>query len=404
MQAADPAGQAGAWQAPSSAAIDPLARAVIDAVQANLMVAAPDLTIAYVNPAAMTTLRTIEPALRQAFGVSVDQILGGSIHRFHRDPARIERILREPGQLPRTAQFAFGNVTLRARIEAVRERGSLLGYVVAWEDVSDKSRLEAASRESAHVVLSGARSLQVLGERLDGTAHETSVRAQAVAASSSQVDQGIQSVATACEELDASIREIAKSATEAAQVANEAVRVAESTNGTIGKLGASSAEIGDVIGVIRAIAEQTNLLALNATIEAARAGEAGKGFAVVANEVKELAKQTAAATKDIGKRVEAIQSDSSAAVGAIGRVGDIIARIHMLQNTIATAVEEQSATTADIGRSISEVARGSGDIARTVSGVASDAESTKRAVAEAMRSVRDLSDAATKLVDLVESH
>ena len=137
---------------------------------------------------------------------------------------------------------------------------------------------------------SSAEELAATSKEMSATAEQTSSQAGAVAGSSSQVSQHLQTVATATEQMSSSISEIAKNATEAAKVATAAVKVAEAATSSIGKLGESSVEIGNVVKVITAIAQQTNLLALNATIEAARAGEAGKGFAVVANEVKELAK------------------------------------------------------------------------------------------------------------------
>jgi len=154
-------------------------------------------------------------------------------------------------------------------------------------------------------------------------------------------------------------------------VATTAVRAAEQTNGAVAKLGESSVEIGKVIKVITSIAEQTNLLALNATIEAARAGEAGKGFAVVATEVKELAKQTAAATDDIRARIDAIQKTTTEAVESIGSISTIIADVNNVSRTIAAAVEEQSITTKEIAKNVSEIAGASEAVARGVNESAS---------------------------------
>ena len=184
-------------------------------------------------------------------------------------------------------------------------------------------------------------------------------------------------------------------------MATSAVKVAEKTNATVAKLGESSAEIGNVIKVITCIAQQTNLLALNATIEAARAGEAGKGFAVVANEVKELAKQTAKATEDISRKIEAIQADTKGAVDAIAQIGKIINQINDIQNTIASAVEEQTATTSEISRNVAEAAKGSNEIAQNITGVAQAARSTTEGASNTKNSADDLSKMALDLQKLV---
>ena len=159
--------------------------------------------------------------------------------------------------------------------------------------------------------------------------------------------------------------------------------------------------VGKVINVITSIAEQTNLLALNATIEAARAGEAGKGFAVVANEVKELAGETAKATEEIGQQIEAIQSDTKGAVEAIGKISEIIGQINDAQTVIASAVEEQSVTAAEMGRNVAEVAKGSSEIAHNIVGVAEAAQSTSAGVDQTQRAAEALAQMAMELQSLV---
>jgi methyl-accepting chemotaxis protein len=204
-------------------------------------------------------------------------------------------------------------------------------------------------------------------------------------------------VAAAVEQMGASIREIAKSAQDAARMATTAVSVARSTNETIARLGESSVQIGKVIKVITAVAEQTNLLALNATIEAARAGEAGKGFAVVANEVKELAKETARATEDISPRIETMKKNMHGAVEAISQVCDLISQISDFQNTIASAVEEQTATTNEIARNVTESARGSAEIANSITTLAQTAKGTAEGAGQVQGAAAELAKLAAQL-------
>jgi len=250
-------------------------------------------------------------------------------------------------------------------------------------------------------LVSSSEEMTAVSQQMASNAEETATQANVVSAASEQVSKNVGVVATGSEEMQASIREISKSANESARVAKNAVGVAETTNHTISKLGDSSVEIGKVIKVITSIAQQTNLLALNATIEAARAGEAGKGFAVVANEVKELAKETARATEEIGQKIEAIQGDTKAAVQAIGEITGIINQINDISNTIASAVEEQTATTNEIGRNVHEAAKGTGEIAKNITSVAQAAQETTTGANDTQKAARALSDMASQLQTLV---
>ncbi|WP_245177441.1 methyl-accepting chemotaxis protein [Geodermatophilus sp. DF01_2] len=309
----------------------------------------------------------------------------------------ILRSITRPVQRVKTAleALAAGDLTASSGVTSRDELGQM---AAALEEAQGSLRAVMAEvAASADAVAASSEELSASSAQISASAEETSAQSGVVAGAAEEVSRNVQTVAAGAEQMGASIREIASNAAEASDVAHRAVTAAETTTATVAKLGESSAEIGNVVKVITSIAEQTNLLALNATIEAARAGEAGKGFAVVANEVKELAQETAKATEDIARRVQAIQGDTTAAVAAIGEISSIVAQISDRQTTIASAVEEQTATTNEMSRSVSEAASGSGQIADNITGVSAAADSTTQALTQTRTAVDELSRMAADL-------
>ncbi len=367
------------------------------------------------------TILTANPNFLGAVGYSLEEIRGRHHSTFidaaTKDSPDYRRFWQELNQ----GRFQTGEfkrigkggreVWLQATYNPVFDvTGKVCKVVKFSTDITARKLAEASLKRTIGAVSENSETLAAASEELSATAttmsgnsEETATQSSVAAAAAEQVSKNVATVATSAEEMSASVREIAKNAAEAARVGTAAVKVANDTNATVAKLGESSTEIGKVIKVITSIAQQTNLLALNATIEAARAGEAGKGFAVVANEVKELAKQTAAATEDISAKIEAIQTDTKGAVSAIGEISKIITRINDIQNTIASAVEEQSATTNEIARNAGEAAHGSTEITRNIASVSQAATSTSQGAGNTLTAAAELAKLASSLRHIVES-
>jgi methyl-accepting chemotaxis protein len=310
-----------------------------------------------------------------------------------------ERQIKINNLLEVVAAAAEGDLTREITVSGTDVAGQMaegLGRLLA-----DLRKSIASIGHTATSVASSSHELSSISQQLSSSSQSEAQQANGVSSASEQVSSNVSIVASSADEMLASIREISKSASEAARVAKSAVTLANATTQTISKLGISSQEIGKVIKVITSIAQQTNLLALNATIEAARAGEAGKGFAVVANEVKELAKETAHATEEISQKIESIQSDTKAAITAIADVSEIINQVNDISGTIASAVEEQTATTNEIGRNVSDAARGTRDIAQNIRHLATSAGETTAAARGIQEAAQSLTEMSSELAILV---
>lgn len=324
-----------------------------------------------------------------ALGLIIAFVFAGRIERSVKNIQNALQIVAE-GDLTQEDKILSSDELGAATVELQRAKESLRHLISAADEAAAGvvGQAEQVSKQSADVTEAASASAE---------------QSITVAAAAEQVSNSIDSVAAGAEEMGASIREISSNANEAARVSQQATEAAARTNEVVSRLGTSSQEIGEVIKSITSIAEQTNLLALNATIEAARAGEAGKGFAVVAGEVKDLAAETGTATEEISKRIETIQSDVADAVSAIDEISNIISQINDFQTTIAAAVEEQTATTNEMSRSVSEAAEGAQSIAGSIHTIAGGAQKAGEMIVDMSSRIQDINSGASNLLSRIES-
>jgi methyl-accepting chemotaxis protein len=285
----------------------------------------------------------------------------------------------EIGEMAATLQVFQENARERRRLrleqETARERGEterrqLLGTLA--------SSFEATVKTVVETVASAATELRNTSERMSGVVEQATLQASGVAQAGDSATGSVQAVAAASEELSASFGEIARQVDDASHIAAAARAAAESASHSVESLAALAETVGGIVRMISEIASQTNLLALNATIEAARAGEAGKGFAVVAGEVKNLAIQTANATQEITKQIQAMQSETQSTVGAVRGIVETISRVDEISTAIAAAVEQQQAATLEIARNVAQAASDTATVSQDATQVAEAVGETGR--------------------------
>jgi methyl-accepting chemotaxis protein len=368
---------------------------MLDDMPLNVMLCNPeDFKITYVNKRSVDTLRPLQHLLP----VSVDKLVGETVDVFHKNPAHQRRVLGDPNNLPHRAMIKLGDHSLDLNVAALRDsRGLYIGAMLTWSVQTEQVRFIERVNEFSKDVGDAAGHMRGMAQAMAASAEETSNQASAVAAAAEEASSNVQTVASAAEELASSIQEITRQVEQSSRVSRQAVEEAMATDETMRGLAESADRVGEVVGLIQEIASQTKLLALNATIESARAGEAGKGFAVVASEVKNLADQTAKATKQIAEQINSIQKASQAAVGAIESIRKTIEQANEASAAIASAVEEQGAATQEITRNVQEAAAGTREVSSNITGVTDAAGQNAQTASDMLTATNALSDKAMEL-------
>jgi methyl-accepting chemotaxis protein len=368
---------------------------MLDDMPLNIMLMTPhDFKITYVNKQSIETLRPLQHLLP----VPVDKLVGETVDIFHKNPSHQRRILGDAANLPHRAQIKLGDHALDLRVAPLRDaKGNYIGAMLSWAVVTEQISFIARVNEFSKDVDSAAENMRAMAQSMAASAEETSNQAAAVAAASEEASSNVQTVASAAEELSSSIQEITRQVEQSSSVSRQAVEEALATDETMRGLADSAERVGEVVGLIQEIASQTKLLALNATIESARAGDAGKGFAVVASEVKNLADQTAKATKQIAEQVSSIQKASQAAVGAIASIRRTIESANEASAAIASAVEQQGAATQEITRNVQEAATGTREVSANITGVTDAAAQNAHTSSDMLSATNTLSDKAKEL-------
>jgi methyl-accepting chemotaxis protein len=308
----------------------------------------------------------------------------------------------EVGDMARTVEVFKTNAIERYRMEE-REKAEVAAREIRQQKIDGATkRFDATIGTMLTNIKREVEHLHQSANALSANADQTQRQSTAVAAATDQATANVETVSSASTELTASIEEISRQVQQSASITRAATDEVKEANRKIDGLAEAAQKIGEVVSLINGIASQTNLLALNATIESARAGEAGKGFAVVANEVKHLAGQSGRATDEIAQQINTVQEETRAAVGAIEGISAIILQINQLATTIAGAVEEQGAATAEISRNVEQASQGTREIATNISGVAKAAAETGRMAQGVFKSANDLLDESKTLEREVE--